>query len=108
MLRESQPTDRATVGDSSRFSDDVIGHAPGAPPRRLTRNQTRAVTVAKQLVCGQIDESNLTDADWHLLLLGAGLNDPRARTLLVAERVLRRATHRSGYFAPDAIAAAAN
>lgn len=65
----------------------------------MTRNQQRATALARDICDGKTAASTLSDADWALLLLAAGLNACRSRPLLVGHLVLERAHRRVGYFA---------
>ena len=66
----------------------------------MTANQFKAVSLARGILGGTVDAASLPDADWHLLLLAAGLNGRRrAPAMLVAEQVLLLAEHHDGYFA---------
>lgn len=68
----------------------------------MTRNQQRAVTLARQVSNGLHDPAQLTDGDWNLLLLAADLNNTTSLPMLVCARVLNQAERRVGYFSsPD-------
>lgn len=66
----------------------------------MTSNQRRAIEIAQGVLSGGSNGSLLTDGEWHLLLLGAGLNCHHAPLLNVAGRVLENANRHAGYFAP--------
>ena len=65
----------------------------------MTSNQHRAVEVARHLLSGEMSDARLSDGEWHLLLLGAGVNCQGAPLLKVAGRVLDNAERHAGYFA---------
>ena len=65
----------------------------------MTRNQRRAIDVAKGLLSGAVTTARVSEADWHLLLLGAGVNCQHAPLLKVAGQVLENAERHAGYFA---------
>ena len=64
----------------------------------MTTNQLRAVRLARAMSEGRIDAAGLSDDDWSLLLLAAGLNQTAAAPAVVARRVVDAAWGRSGYF----------
>ena len=64
----------------------------------MTRNQHRSIELARQLVLGTLNAEQLSDEDWNLLLLAAGLNNPRSLPPVVAHRVLNQAAGQNGYF----------
>jgi hypothetical protein len=66
----------------------------------MTSNQYHAVEVARCLLAGELNASGMTEGEWHLLLLGAGVNCQEAPLLKVAGRVLENALSHTGYFAP--------
>ena len=70
----------------------------------MTSNQRLAADLADALADGRTDPGSLTDEQWYLLLLSAGINCPGANPGTVARNVLRRRATHSGYFA-DAEAA---
>ena len=74
----------------------------------MTSNQKRAARLAAALRADAGRTADLTDADWDLLLLAAGLTGGGALRLLVANRVLDRARRRVGYFADPGWTAAAD
>ena len=65
----------------------------------MTRNQKLAVRLAAALSRGRTDPMALSDEQWNLLLLAAGINCPGANPDFVARRVLSDRAARSGYFA---------
>ena len=65
----------------------------------MTSNQRRAARLAATVRADGGRTADLTDADWDLLLLAAGLNRCWSLPLLVANRVLDHARRRVGYFA---------
>lgn len=66
----------------------------------MTSNQRQAIEIAKGLLLsGGNNPSRLSDREWDLLLLGAGLNYQYAPLLNVAGRVLENADGHAGYFA---------
>ena len=68
----------------------------------MTRNQQRAVMLARHVSNGLHDPADLTDGDWNLLLLAADLNNTTSLPMLVCARVLNQAERRVGYFfSPD-------
>lgn len=64
----------------------------------MTRNQQRSLSLARAIVGGTIDAIGLSEHDWHLLLLAAGLNKVHSDPLRVCRRVLDRAGAEVGYF----------
>lgn len=77
----------------------------------MTTNQLRAIELARAILAGAELPSNgpppeLSDADWHLLLLAGGWNNVQAPAAKVARRVLELAGRRAGYFAGVATGAA--
>jgi hypothetical protein len=65
----------------------------------MTTNQRRAIETAKGLLSGAVTTARLSEADWHLLLLGAGMNCQQAPLHKVAGQVLENADRHAGYFA---------
>ena len=65
----------------------------------MTRNQRRAIDIARGLLCGAVTPARVSEPDWHLLLLGAGVNCQHAPLLKVAGQVLENAERHAGYFA---------
>lgn len=65
----------------------------------MTANELKAIELATGLAERSVDPATLSDDDWFLLLLAAGVNSA-ASTLAVARRVLEAAERRVGYFAP--------
>ena len=65
----------------------------------MTRNQKLAVRLAAALSRGRTDPMALSDEQWNLLLLAAGVNCPGANPDFVARRVLSHRAAQSGYFA---------
>ena len=64
----------------------------------MTANQIRAVRLALGVVDEEFNPGDLSDSDWQLLLLAAGVNNVCASPKIVAEQVLRHLTCSSGYF----------
>ena len=70
----------------------------------MTRNQHRAVMLARHVSNGLHDPADLTDGDWNLLLLAADLNNATSLPMLVCARVLNQAERGVGYFSgPDRV-----
>ena len=65
----------------------------------MTRNQQTAIRLAAALSRGRTDALALSDDQWHLLLLAAGMNCPGANPSVVARRVLNHRAAQTGYFA---------
>jgi hypothetical protein len=65
----------------------------------MSRNQKYAVELAGGICRGEVEPSLISDADWSLLLLAAGLNNACAGPLAVAKGVISRFTEKVGYFA---------
>jgi hypothetical protein len=65
----------------------------------MTANQRRAVGLAEALIADQLQPSDLTDEQWGLLLLAAGVSNRRLIPMVVAQGVLSQFYDRSGYFA---------
>ena len=65
----------------------------------MSRNQKYAVELAGGICRGEVEPSLISDADWSLLLLAAGLNNACAGPLAVARGVISRFTAKVGYFA---------
>jgi hypothetical protein len=65
---------------------------------QMTGNQAHAVELARGIIDGTVAARELSDMDWHLLLLAAGLNSHCSLPLLVAHRALRNAEAQAGYF----------
>lgn len=66
----------------------------------MTRNQQRAVQLARNISSGRLDPADLSDGDWHLLLLAANINNAMSLPALVCGRVLNQAERQIGYFSP--------
>jgi hypothetical protein len=66
----------------------------------VSSNCIRAITLANSLSDGSLDPSNLSDNDWYLLLLAAGLNEAEAGPATLSRLILDAARHRTGYFRP--------
>lgn len=66
----------------------------------VTTNQTRAVLLAREMSAGRASTTTISDNDWNLLLLAAGLNHAASSPLEVARRVLATAYAGTGYFWP--------
>jgi hypothetical protein len=64
----------------------------------MNSNQSRAIDLARQIVHGQLRAGELSDHDWHLLLLAAGVRSALAPPLVVSCKVLNDAQLRAGYF----------
>jgi len=64
----------------------------------VTTNQWHAASLAAQICQHMVDPADLSDHDWHLLLLAADLNSPQSLPLLVCCRVLDQAARGVGYF----------
>lgn len=75
----------------------------------MTSIQERAVRLAERVRHRELDPATLSDADWHLLLLAAGLNNQQSLPPIVCRRVLDHAGRQVGFFSPaDADAHAVN
>jgi hypothetical protein len=66
----------------------------------VSSNCIRAISLASALFEGSLDPASLTDNDWYLLLLAAGLNEPGTVAATVSRLVLQAAQRRTGYFRP--------
>ena len=66
----------------------------------MTTNQSKAILLAHSLVSGTTHPAAVTDADWHLLLLAAGVNSMFTAPGAVALQVLECAKAGAGYFTP--------
>ena len=66
----------------------------------MSSNCIRAISLANALFEGSLDPSNLSDNDWYLLLLAAGLNEAESGPATVSRLVLDAARRRTGYFRP--------
>jgi hypothetical protein len=66
----------------------------------VTTNQSKAILLAHALVSGATPPAAVPDADWHLLLLAAGVNSTFTPPGAVALQVLERAKAGAGYFTP--------
>jgi hypothetical protein len=64
----------------------------------MNSNQSRAVDLARRIVDGQLRARELSDDDWHLLLLAAGVRSAFAPPPVVSCKVLNDAQLRAGYF----------
>jgi hypothetical protein len=64
----------------------------------MTSNQTKAILLAHQIAQGQIAGGDLSDHDWMLLVLAAGLSCTAVSPAVVSSRVLRNACAQAGYF----------
>ena len=64
----------------------------------MTSNQTKAVLLARDIAQGRVAAGELSDDDWILLILAAGLNCTSVSPAVVSNRVLRNACARAGYF----------
>lgn len=65
----------------------------------MTVNQQRVVQIALKIFRNEHGCEELSDADWQLLLLAAGLNNVSVRPDVAARRVLENAETEQGYFA---------
>jgi len=65
----------------------------------MSRNQKYAIELAGGICRGEVEPSLISDTDWSLLLLAAGLNNACAGPLAVARGVISRFTEKVGYFA---------
>ena len=66
----------------------------------MTKNQTRALMLARALTDGRLRVERIDDEDWMLLLLAAGLRQADASPEAGARRVLETARAHIGYFWP--------
>ncbi len=64
----------------------------------MTSNQQRAVLLADLILKDRVDSAELSEIDWDLLLLAAGLYKVTTPPLVVALRVLVNAENLQGYF----------
>jgi len=64
----------------------------------VTSNQRRAVLLADLILKGRVDPVELSEIDWDLLLLAAGVHKVATPPAKVALRVLANAEHLAGYF----------
>jgi hypothetical protein len=64
----------------------------------MTTNQRHAAALAAGVCRGAISPAALSDEEWSLLLLAAGMNAVAARPATVARRALKCARRESGYF----------
>jgi hypothetical protein len=64
----------------------------------MTKNQTRAVSLARALLEQRLHAVDLADADWHLLLMAADVYSPLSLPLVVAHRVVQHWSQKRGYF----------
>lgn len=64
----------------------------------MTSNQRRAIFLADLILKGHVDPAELSEIDWDLLLLAAGLYKTATPPRVVALRVLANAEHLEGYF----------
>jgi sorbitol-specific phosphotransferase system component IIBC len=65
----------------------------------MTANQQRAMGIAEALIAEELQPADLTDDQWGLLLLAAGVSNRRLSPMVTAQRVLSQFYGRSGYFA---------
>jgi hypothetical protein len=71
----------------------------------VTTNQTRALHLARALSDGRLSAATISDDDWTLLLLAAGINHAGSTPAVVSRHVLDSAAAETGYFWPgDALA----
>jgi hypothetical protein len=73
----------------------------------MTHNQSHALELARGLLNATVSAEELTDQEWHLMLLAAGLNSYCAAPSKVAVRTLQNALSGTGYFAGAGLGAAA-
>lgn len=64
----------------------------------MTSNQRRAILLADQILKGHAEPAKISETDWSLLLLAAGLHRVATPPPVVAIRVLSNAEHLEGYF----------
>jgi hypothetical protein len=64
----------------------------------VTHNQHHALALANGLLSSTIRADQLTDQEWHLMLLASGLNSYCAAPAKVAMLTLRNAASGLGYF----------
>jgi hypothetical protein len=65
----------------------------------MTRNQHHALDLARKILKGALSAQAVTDQEWHLLLLAAGLNCLALPPKKVSVQVLRNARWGTGYYA---------
>jgi hypothetical protein len=64
----------------------------------MSTNQTKAITLAEQILHGRVHPLDLPDDDWTLLLLAAGECCVASPALTLSCKVLNHAQHHTGYF----------
>jgi hypothetical protein len=64
----------------------------------VTHNQQHALELANELLSSSLRADELTDQEWHLMLLASGLNSYCAPPTKVALLTLRNAETGQGYF----------
>jgi hypothetical protein len=64
----------------------------------MTHNQLHALELAEGLLSSSVSADQLTDQEWHLMLLAAGLNSYCAPPTKVALLTLQNARAGEGYF----------
>jgi hypothetical protein len=64
----------------------------------MTHNQLHALELAEGLLNSAVSADQLTDQEWHLMLLAAGLNNYCAAPTKVALLTLQNARAGAGYF----------
>jgi hypothetical protein len=64
----------------------------------MTQNQHHALDLAHSLLSSAVSADQLTDQEWHLMLLAAGLNNYCAAPTKVALLTLQNAQQGAGYF----------
>ncbi len=64
----------------------------------MSSNQSRAISLAHEIIHGRVRPHDLPDDDWNLLLLAAGTCCAASNPLIVSCKVLNNAQLRSGYF----------
>jgi hypothetical protein len=64
----------------------------------MTHNQAHALELAEGLLSSTVSADQLTDQEWHLMLLAAGLNSYCAPPTKVALLTLQNAQSGAGYF----------
>jgi hypothetical protein len=67
----------------------------------MTTNQRRAIRLAQCVFDGRVSAGDLSEDDWVLLILAAGVMYSNTPATGIALRVLRDARGRTGYFRGD-------
>jgi hypothetical protein len=65
----------------------------------MTCDQRRAASLAQSVCEGRVRATDMSDAEWGLLLRAADLHNANSLPLIVCHRVLDRARRGVGYFA---------